>query len=142
MKRIALIAVVVLLALAARVDASVHYSDTVLAQNPIAYYRLNETTGTTAFDLVGGNNAIYGSALTLGQAGPRPTQFGGFEADNRAVQFNKDNFNSVLSLPTSLGMTSNLGSVSLWFNITAEQAAGRNSFLFYLHFRGSQTLIE
>lgn len=132
MKRIALTTVVALVILGSRVDAGLmNYSSTVLSQNPNAYYRLNETAGATAFDLVGGNHAAYGTALTLGQAGPRSTQFGGFEADNRAVHFDRDNFNSVLSLPTSLGMTSNLGSVSLWFNITADQAADRASFLFY-----------
>ncbi|HWD21024.1 MAG TPA: DUF2341 domain-containing protein [Verrucomicrobiae bacterium] len=35
------------------------YPQAVLADGPIAYYRLDETSGTTAFDMVGGYNGIY-----------------------------------------------------------------------------------
>ena len=48
MKRVTLTTIIVLISVASRVDASVHYSETVLSQNPIAYYRLNETSGATA----------------------------------------------------------------------------------------------
>ena len=92
---------VVLISVGSRVDAGVKYSSTVLFQNPIAYYRLDETAQTTSVDLVGGNNAAYGTAITLGRIGPRPALFDGFETTNRAVQFDRDNFNSVLSLPTT-----------------------------------------
>lgn len=35
----------------------------------VAYWPLNEASGTTAFDLAGGNNATYSGALTLGVPG-------------------------------------------------------------------------
>jgi hypothetical protein len=44
------------------------YPTAVLADNPIAYFRLDETSGTTAFDYTGGMNASYTNA-SLGQPG-------------------------------------------------------------------------
>lgn len=95
----------VLAALAASVyspgaDAS-PYSDAVLADDPVAYYRLNETGGTVA-----ANSSTAGSALdgtftnfnltvppsTLGDLGPRPGDssgagsIDGLELDNFAIQ--------------------------------------------------------
>lgn len=51
--------------------AQLSYSQAVLADNPVAYWRLNETTGTTAIDASG--NEHHGSiegGVTLGQEGP------------------------------------------------------------------------
>lgn len=44
------------------------YATAVLADSPIAYWRLGETSGTNAYDYVGGKNGIY-NAVTLGQPG-------------------------------------------------------------------------
>lgn len=50
-------------------DASV-YPDAVLADNPIAYWRLGEATGaTTAADVLSANPGTYVGSVTLGQAG-------------------------------------------------------------------------
>jgi hypothetical protein len=77
------------------------YSNAVLASNPVAYYRLDETVGTTA-----ANVSIHGVALdgsytnfgtttppsTIGEFGPRPNDpsgtatIHGFESDNFAIQ--------------------------------------------------------
>jgi hypothetical protein len=49
------------------------YSGTVLADAPVAYYRMNETSGTTAADSSGhGYNGTYGSSVALGGAGLVP----------------------------------------------------------------------
>lgn len=78
------------------------YSAAVLADNPVAYYRLNETTLSTAADAsaVGGaqdgayiNFATGAGSGNIAQAGPRPTDLVGgqpllgFNADNRAPHF-------------------------------------------------------
>jgi autotransporter-associated beta strand protein len=47
----------------------VGYQATVLAARPVHYWPLNERSGTTAVDLVGGNNLTYGGTYTLGQPG-------------------------------------------------------------------------
>ncbi len=44
------------------------YAQSVLANKPIAYWRLDETAGTVAYDCVAGNNGIYNKVL-LGQTG-------------------------------------------------------------------------
>ena len=50
-----------------------YYANTVLAANPLAFYRLNDTSGTTAADGSGnGLNATYVGGVTLGVAGPLP----------------------------------------------------------------------
>ena len=56
------------------------YPVAVLADSPIAYWRLGETSGSTAFDYVGGINGYYTNA-TLGQAGYA------FTDTNKAVRF-------------------------------------------------------
>jgi hypothetical protein len=43
------------------------YSDLVLSLSPLAYWPLNETSGTTAVDLVGAHNGAY-TGVDLGQA--------------------------------------------------------------------------
>lgn len=40
-------------------DPSAPYPATVLAANPLAFWRLDESGGTTAYDYVGGNNGTY-----------------------------------------------------------------------------------
>jgi hypothetical protein len=46
------------------------YPDVVGSDNPLAYYRLNEASGTTAADSSGnGHTATYGGNVTLGEDG-------------------------------------------------------------------------
>jgi hypothetical protein len=58
------------------------YSDAVLAKNPFAYWRMNETSGSTLLDSSGnGRHGIYLGGYTTGVAGPLA------EAGNSAVRF-------------------------------------------------------
>jgi hypothetical protein len=49
-------------------DPTATYPQHVLADGPLAYFRLDEASGTTAYDYVGGNNGIY-TNVTLGVPG-------------------------------------------------------------------------
>ncbi len=49
-------------------DPTAPYPQQVLADGPMDYYRLDESSGTTAYDYVGGNNATY-TNVTLGVPG-------------------------------------------------------------------------
>jgi hypothetical protein len=65
-----------------------------LATQPEAYWRLNETNGATAANA--GSDGVedvggYLGNIVLGQAGPRPPQFPTFEANNNAPYFNGTN---------------------------------------------------
>ena len=62
----------------------------VLASQPEAYWRLNETNGVTAVNLGSGGVSDGGGYLgniVLGGAGPRPPQFPSFELNNAAPTF-------------------------------------------------------
>ena len=60
----------------------------ILARGPIAFWRLNETSGNTAIDPVGGFDGTYLEATTHhGQVGPRPPAFLGLETTNNAYGF-------------------------------------------------------
>jgi len=56
--------------------ASGSYMGAVMAAGPVAYWPLNETTGTVAYDLVGGNDGTYTGGVTLGQPGIANGGFG------------------------------------------------------------------
>jgi hypothetical protein len=63
------------------------YAELIVGHTPFAYWRFNETSGTTAFDYYGGHDATYVSTATSGTEAPKSPAFPGFEADNRAAQF-------------------------------------------------------
>lgn len=88
----------------------------VLAYGPIAFWPLDETTGTTAFDFVGGYNGTHGAFNTLGVAGPTPADgFPQFAADNLAVQLPGNGSGTAVQLPE---LSTALDAISNW-TITA-----------------------
>ena len=47
------------------------YDTEILADSPVGYWKLNETSGTTAYDSSGnGNNGTLHGGITLNQPGP------------------------------------------------------------------------
>ena len=64
------------------------FSAAAVDAGPIGYWRLDEATGGTAYDLWGGRDGTVDSTVTNGVAGPRPTAFKGFDAANLAYDFN------------------------------------------------------
>jgi hypothetical protein len=75
------------------------YSASVLADNPVGYWRLGQTSGIGAADATGnGFTGVYNALATgtgpgnLGQPGPRPDDgFPGLADDNRAAHLNGTN---------------------------------------------------
>jgi len=124
-------------AIAASASAGILYEDvTSTQQGAIAYFRLNEPSGTVAADQVAGNNGTYASGVTLNQSNaPLPPPYKGFDPANVAVQFNNATALSYVDVPTSIGAftpSSDLGSVSMWFNTTQAQIdTGGTSMLYY-----------
>lgn len=51
-------------------QAAIGYPQTVLADRPVSYWRLNETSGSTAADQQGANAGTISGAVTLGGVGP------------------------------------------------------------------------
>jgi hypothetical protein len=73
------------------------YRDAVLADNPVSYWRLEETSGTTAADSKGSNLGTYTNGPGLGQSGAVPDTI-----NNRAVHF--DGVNDYVSVPASASL--------------------------------------
>ncbi|MGA2245972.1 MAG: DUF2341 domain-containing protein [Verrucomicrobiota bacterium] len=67
-------------------DPTAPYPAKVLADGPVAYFRLDEASGTTAYDYVGGDNATYTNVL-LGVPGYNPVS----DPNETAAQFGADN---------------------------------------------------
>ena len=111
------VAPIVLVCITTNANASL-YSDAVLANGPVGYYRLNETTGTTAANSGSAGSAIDGTYIIhtpapegtgpihFNQAGPRPGDASGagtivgFESDNKAIH---SRINFVDPFPTNGG---------------------------------------
>jgi large repetitive protein len=84
------------------------YDATVLADHPAAYWRMDETDGTTMTDASGNHNdGAYAGAYSLGQPGP----FGG--GGNTAVTFDGHTGGSA-SVPSSTSLQMNTITIELW----------------------------
>lgn len=59
---------------------SIGYAQQVISDAPVRYYRMLETTGTTAIDAMGAGNGTYSGGFTLAQ--------GAFVSDGSSVLFN------------------------------------------------------
>ena len=102
------------------------YAEKVMVNNPVAYWRLNETTpgDNVARDYVGGFNGTYLSAAVngvSGTAGPQAPAYPGFEVANTAVQTTYNTANSWVSTP-GLNLLTNEVTVTQWIYPSASQA--------------------
>lgn len=93
--------------------SSLAYQTAVLADNPVAYWRLNETNGSTAYDVLGSFNGTYGANVTLGVPGPRPPDWLGFELSNTAARFSPNQTNSWTMIP-ALNLNTNTVTITAW----------------------------
>jgi len=75
------------------------YDGAVLAQQPIAFYPLNETTGTTAYEYVQGNNGTYETNALIGQPGITDPPYLGFPATDFSVDCQSADSNSWVFAP-------------------------------------------
>lgn len=98
------------------------YPTFILSNMPVAYWRLNETSGTTAVDATGHYNAAYGAAVSLGAAGPQPPVFLGFEVTNTAAQLFNGLNNSWITIP-ALNLNTNALTFTAWIYPVGSQAA-------------------
>ena len=101
----------------------------VLATQPVAYWRLNETNGVSAVNSgtegvedVGG----YMGNIVLGQAGPRPPAFNAFEANNNAPLF--DGTSAYVNGPYELVNDLPAFTIAGWIYPTATQSSRTGLF--------------
>jgi hypothetical protein len=106
------------IALTVVADPTAPYPLAVFADRPVAFYRLDETGGTTAYDTTGGNNGIYTNVqqdFTPGyapQSDPDPAaEFGALANNNSYV----GNVPTYLNFGTANGGNAEF-SVEVWIN--------------------------
>ena len=111
--------VVVCLLAASAVRAGSIYDPTVLAQHPIAFFPLNETSGTTANNLAGPPDNVNGTYnnVTLGIAGGPDGSGAGFDGTNSFIGIP---FYSALDVTTAF-------SIEAWIDVTAANAMNLGS---------------
>jgi hypothetical protein len=95
------------------------YPGAVMANPPVAYWQLDESTGPTAFDYAGGHNGVYGASTLLGVTGPRPPQQPGFSSGNTAAQMAEFTIDSAVTLPPLNLTTNNRVTITAWVNPAA-----------------------
>ncbi|EEF63380.1 Ig-like domain-containing protein [Pedosphaera parvula] len=91
-----------------------------LANNPVGCWRLNETTGPTAYDSLNNFNGTSEGGLIFGMPGTGAPTFPGFEAGNLAAQFN--GADSDIAIP-ALNLNTNTVTVSGWVKRSGSQMA-------------------
>ena len=102
------------------VSGATNYRSTIIADNPVAYYRLGEASGATATDEMGSSNGTYGSDTTYGVTGAldgdsnTSVSFAGSSTTNAAVQVS-----SLTSANFSSGIT-----IELWLKWDSSTGTG------------------
>ena len=95
------------------------YATKVIASGPSAYWRLDETYGTVAKDVIGGANGTIASGVTLNQSGA-------LSDGNAAMKFNGGSYpNDRISVPSAAYNAVGTGPFTqeIWFRTTT--ASGR-----------------
>ena len=107
----------VLFAVASSANGESIYSGLVIDNtSPVLYWDLDETTGSTADDLVATHDGTYLN-VTLGNAGPRPSDgFANMASDNRAPTTAGAGMARYTALNSGAGVGTNSYSAQVWFN--------------------------
>jgi hypothetical protein len=101
---------------------------TLLNSGPVAYWRFDEAAGaTSAQDCAGGHNATH-TAVTTGAAGPRPSDYAGFDATNAAATYD----GSTSKTTSGVSLLNNLKEFTLsgWIKLADTQVSSDRIALF------------
>ncbi len=91
------------------------YASFIMADKPISYWRLGETSGEVALDYAGGRNGAYLNGVSLGQPGALVGD------NNTAAGFNGD-AQTKLEIPYNAALNPTNFSLELWAKITGGSA--------------------
>jgi hypothetical protein len=95
------------------------YQSALSALKPLAYWPLNETNGTTAYEYIHGMNGTYEGSVTLGQPG---VPFAGFGSNNFGALF--DGATAYVDIPVGYLNSRSAITLSAWV-----KSYGSNGFL-------------
>jgi hypothetical protein len=112
------------------------FEQDLLALQPLAYWPLNETTGSTAYDVIGGFNGTYEGGITLGQPGLTNAIYG-----TNSYSANFDGGTSYVDVPEGPFNITNAISVMGWINsqsaVTFEDIIGHGDLSWRITIDGS-----
>lgn len=91
-----------------------NYAAQVIYSGAGAYWQLNETNGTTAFDYAGGLNCTITGNVTNNVASVRPPSYIGYGATNTCFAFPGGNATENLATPTLANFTNNSLTMAAW----------------------------
>jgi hypothetical protein len=86
------------------------YRDAVLADSPVGYWKLDETSGSNAADSVGGRTGTYTNGPVLGQSGALPDA-----VNNKAVSL--DGSNDRISVPYAAALSPATFTLEAWVKL-------------------------
>jgi len=93
------------------------YEAAVVADGPLAYWPLNETNGSVAYDIVGGHNGNYVGSVTFAQAG---APCAGFGSPSYSVLF--DGLTAYVDIPEGPFNITGALTAMAWVNVSATPA--------------------
>ena len=99
--------------------AATNLSAAVIDQGPLGYWKLDETSGTTAKDSWGSLDGTLNSGVTNNVAGPVPPTFPGFAPGNKAYNFSGSA--SFVALP-AFGQFNSTMTIVAWINPNGSQS--------------------
>lgn len=97
------------------------YDNIVKADNPVGYWRLGDTSGTTMVDEIAGNNGTYQTGYTLNETGA----LGG--DTNKAVEFNYGY--ATIPYTSALQLGNGPLSIEFWYNRAVSDMNGEKKIL-------------
>lgn len=109
------------------------YEERVVGFRPLAYWRLNETSDTTAFDHMGGYDGTVLGSVTLSNDAPASPLFPGFEAGNTSYGFDAASGSVQVGNPAGLSFTGQI-TLAAWI-----KPASRSDGLFNILSHGYTT---
>ncbi len=108
------------------------YKDVVIHDNPVAYYRLGELDGTTAFDEMGGGPGTYGPNMILNVPGAMTddNRAAFFDNDSNGIQWGYAGRNGgIVTLSDPSRFAPLPATIELWVNLDAVQPYGGRLFV-------------
>ena len=123
--------IVLSIASIASIASADYVSEVTATSGLINYWQFNETSGTTAFDSVGSDNATYDGAATLGTAGPRAVDgFAGMTSGNLAPTYDPTEATTSSTADDFLAGGVSAITVSLWYKLDAAGSDATRQILF------------
>ena len=113
------------------------YSQAVASLGAVAYWKMDETSGSIFADSIGSLDGKLNASVTTGIAGPVPPTDAGFSSTNKAFKF--DGKTSDLTAP-ALNLHQQTTTITAWINPAVQQTQISADFDGLIFCRGTQTV--